>query len=35
MAGAPASLQIVAPRLQDAALLKYAEELDKVLIGGN
>ncbi|KAL4951935.1 amidase signature domain-containing protein [Aspergillus filifer] len=31
MAGAPVSLQIVAPRLQDAALLRYAEELDKVL----
>ncbi|KAL4959579.1 amidase signature domain-containing protein [Aspergillus stella-maris] len=31
MAGAPVSLQIVTPRLQDAALLRYAEELDKVL----
>ncbi|KAL4906382.1 hypothetical protein BDW74DRAFT_176712 [Aspergillus multicolor] len=31
MAGAPVSLQFVAPRLQDAALLRYAEELDKVL----
>ncbi|CAI7598911.1 unnamed protein product [Penicillium glandicola] len=35
MAGAPASLQIVAPRLQDAALLRYAEALDKVLNGEN
>lgn len=31
MAGGPASLQIVAPRLQDAALLKHAEAIDKVL----
>ncbi|KAJ5553190.1 Amidase [Penicillium frequentans] len=35
MAGAPASLQIVAPRLQDAALLRYAEDLDQVLNGAN
>ncbi|KAJ5904055.1 Amidase [Penicillium tannophilum] len=35
MAGAPASLQIVAPRLQDAALLSYAEDLDEVLNGAN
>ncbi|KAL3461773.1 amidase signature domain-containing protein [Aspergillus heterothallicus] len=35
MAGAPVSLQLVAPRLQDAALLRYAEELDEVLNGGN
>ncbi|KAL3477194.1 amidase signature domain-containing protein [Aspergillus californicus] len=33
MAGAPVSLQLVAPRLQDAALLRYAEELDRVLNG--
>ncbi|KAL2783200.1 amidase signature domain-containing protein [Aspergillus keveii] len=31
MAGAPVSLQLVVPRLQDAALLRYAEELDGVL----
>ncbi|KAL2817071.1 amidase signature domain-containing protein [Aspergillus cavernicola] len=31
MNGGPVSLQIVAPRLQDAALLRYAEELDEVL----
>ncbi|KAL2839739.1 amidase signature domain-containing protein [Aspergillus pseudoustus] len=35
MAGAPVSLQLVAPRLQDAALLRYAEDLDKVLNGGD
>ncbi|KAJ5676039.1 Amidase [Penicillium macrosclerotiorum] len=33
MAGAPVSLQLVAPRLQDAALLMYSEMLDKVLNG--
>jgi Asp-tRNA(Asn)/Glu-tRNA(Gln) amidotransferase A subunit family amidase len=35
MAGAPVSLQLVAPRLQDAALLRYAEELDGVLNSEN
>ncbi|CAH0036341.1 unnamed protein product [Clonostachys solani] len=33
MAGSPVSIQIVAPRLQDSALLEHAETLDKIFRG--